>query len=153
MSQADLGPGPGNFVKDTLVPVLIGTAVAGSGDPTKEDLTATTTVDYQKVNYLWDAAVAVLETAAADGTSVTVDVELFAADDSSGTNAVSLGAFRTLTEADDTTRLTLQVRILKPYVGAVATVAGTSPSVHTSVVLRDKDFRISDGQEAEGDLS
>ena len=143
MAQADLTPGPGNFVKDTLAPVLISDAA---------DTEATTTVSYQQVNRAWDAAVVVAETGTVTGTTPTCDIAIWAADDSSGTNAVQVAAFRQLDGDDDDVRLFAQVRLLKPYLGAVATVAGTDPVFPLSVTVRDKDFWLAE-QESEGDLS
>ena len=145
MAQASLSPGPGNYVQDTLVPVLIGTVVSG-GQPTKVSLTATNTVAYKKVNYLWDEAQIVVETGtitSAD-TDTTGDIVVFAADDSSGTNAIEVAKFGTLEDGtgDDDATLSARVRILKPYLGAVCTIAGTTPVVPITVTVRDKDWDI-----------
>lgn len=143
MAQADLSPGPGNYVKDTLAPVLISDAA---------DTEATTTVAYKQVDFAWDAAAVVVETGTVTGTDPTCDIAIFVADDSSGTNAVQVAAFRQLVGTDDDVRLIQTVRVLKPYIGAVATVGGTSPVFPLSVKVRDRDWQLTH-QEAEGDIS
>ena len=85
------------------------------------------------------------ETGSVTGTSVTCDVEVEIADDSSGTNARSVGVFQRLTEADDNVDRFLQAYVDESYARVSYTVAGTSPVIPLTVtavqphLLRDGD--------------
>lgn len=137
MSQLYLGPGPGNTVEDTLAAELLD----GS------NITATGQGSWVKVNRV-EEVVAVLTTGACTGTSVTCDIEVEAADDSSGTNTVSLGKFDTLTEASDSVEKFLPLRVFKPWIRASYVVAGTTPVVPATLKVRDRDYHLSEERSA-----
>jgi hypothetical protein len=130
--------GVGTWVKDTEAVEL----ADGS------NITATGTGSWVEALY---PGVVIVEatTGTCTGTSVVCDVEIQAADDSSGTNPVSLGTFATIDEdSDDETRVLVVELLGKPYVRYSATVAGSTPVVPLTIVLRDKDYHQSDARTA-----
>lgn len=137
MPQAFLGSNPGTNIKDALEPEL--------NDSTAE--TASDTGAWTEVNFPGEV-VAVVDVGAVTGTSVTVDIEVEGADDDSGTNAVSLGKFDTITDASDDEVRILALRGWKRFMRADIVVAGTSPSAVVPVVLRPKDYLQGDGATA-----
>lgn len=137
MAQASLNPGVGNFVADALAPVL----ADGS------DIESTGNGSWVSVDRPWDVAV-VMDTGTVTGTSVTVDVEIQAADDASGTNTVVLGSFATVTDADDDEERILVTQTHKPYMRYAATVSGTSPVAPLTITVRDQDYHLSEGRTA-----
>lgn len=136
MAQASLTPGPGTFVEDALAPVL--------ADGTNIDATAAQ--GWVAVDRPWDCVV-VLEPGTIAGTSGTVDVEIQAADDDSGTNAVTLGSFAQLDQDDDGVERILVVSTHKPYMQAVVTIGGDAetPAV---ITVRDKTYHQADDRTA-----
>ena len=122
-------PGPGTFVADALAPELFdGTEQTSSTDGSWVE------VSRPEVVAVW------ADTATMGGTGVTVDIEIEAADDASGTNAHVVGKFDTLTEASDDELHTIIVESYKPYMRARSVIAGTSPSSYVTVTVRDKDY-------------
>jgi hypothetical protein len=137
MAQASLNPGVGTFVKDMLAPEL----QDGS------NVTATANGAWVEVNRVWECVV-VLETGTVTGTTVVCDVAIVAADDSSGTNPVTIGEFVTLAEGDDDVTKFLYARITKPWVRAEYTVSGSSPVVPLTITVRDTDYHLDEDNSA-----
>lgn len=135
MAQASLNPGVGTFVKDERAPVLANGSTVST----------TSTGSWVKVDRPWDCAI-VLGTGTVTGTG-SVEVEILAADDNSGTNPVSLGKFSTVAFDDDDLERILIVSTHKPYMQASYVATGTVglPAV---ITVRDKDFHLSEGRSA-----
>lgn len=131
--------GPGTLVRDVNEPTLYdGTAI-----------TSATTTNGTWTNVKFPFACSVfLETGTMAGTSSTCDVEIQEADDSSGTNAVTVGHFSQLTEADDNVTKRLNARVHKPYMRAVIVTAGTVTSHTPTVTVRERDDRRQDDSDA-----
>lgn len=137
MAQSSLTPGPGTLVRDALAPTLASLTNA----------TADVTGSWMDVEFPHDVAV-FWEGGAIAGTGVSVDIQIEAADDAAGTNAVVLGKFATLDENDDNATKVLEVYGAKKYMRAVVTIAGTSPDVTGDVVVREKHDRRSASRSA-----
>jgi hypothetical protein len=125
MSQASLNPGPGTLVRDALAAVLL----------TMDSASSTATGDWTNVEFPWLCAVwADMGTIA--GSDDTVDIQILGADDASGTNPVVYGEFSQYAATDDDVSKRLVVQAFKPYMQAVATIAGSSPDVTGTVTVR-----------------
>ena len=129
MAQSTLTPGPGTVVRDAIAPKLV--------DALSTPLTATQAGSWVEVPFPKHASIELVTGAVADA-GVQVDVEIFAADDSSGNGQVSLGRFSALTDADDNVTRWLDVVSHKRYMKADVTISGgTSPSVALAVTVRN----------------
>lgn len=133
-----LDPGAGTVVRDAKAATIL-TLTTASSDQTATAWTA--------VPFTWEHSV-FLDVGAVTGTSVVCDVQVEAADDSSGTNSVVLGKFATVDENDDNTSRVLEVSNSKQYMRAIAYISGTTPSVTATVKVREKHDRRSDTRTA-----
>jgi hypothetical protein len=115
---------PGTLVQDTNAPTLFdGTAQTASTDGA---WTYCPGRGCQRAR---------LSLGACSGTSVLGRIWLEMADDSGGTNAVEIGAFESVTDADDNLVAYLDVYIDRKYVRARSAISGTSPSITPTVKL------------------
>lgn len=98
-----------------------------------EDLATTTNGPAVDTNGFDDAQVT-LDTGASSGTSPTLDVKVQeSADGSTGWTDITGAAFTQITADDKHQSLGLNLRTIKRYIRAVATLAGTSPTFITSI--------------------
>lgn len=133
-----LDPGAGTVVQDATAATILTLANATT------DATATA---WTAVPFTWEHSV-VFAVGAVTGTSVVCDVQVEAADDSSGTNSIILGKFATVDENDDNTDRVLEVSNSKAYMRAIAWISGTSPDVTGTVKVREKHDRRSGSRTA-----
>jgi hypothetical protein len=80
-------------------------------------------------------------TGAVSGSAHTLDVEIQAADDSSGTNTVSLGKFTQTTATLGTTSKYLDVDVQKPWVRAVLTMGSTSSFAGVTITVEEERYQ------------
>lgn len=121
---------PGTMVHDASVPALVATAT----------VTANIAASWVQTGRANVKRVRLQVTGTVSGTSPTLDVVIQAADDSSGTNAVTLGRF-TQSTATGVNKF-IDVDCQKPYMAAVVTVGGTSPSfAGTTVTVEEERYQ------------
>lgn len=121
---------PGTMVHDASVPALVATAT----------VTANIAASWVQTGRANVKRVRLQVTGTVSGTSPTLDVVIQAADDGSGTNAVTLGRF-TQSTATGVNKY-IDVDCQKPYMAAVVTVGGTSPSfAGTTVTVEEERYQ------------
>jgi predicted secreted protein len=120
-------PGPGTYVQDALAASLYNATISSA---------TTTNGSWVEVEFPHDVAVEVV-TGTLTGASATIDIEVQGADTNSGTNTVSYGRFKRLTDADDVVRRVMQAKVYKKWMRVVIITAGTVTSFPLTIKVRE----------------
>lgn len=143
MAQASLAPGRGTHYASDTQAIALASAV---------NVTADANGSWVEADWLalGKPFVVEMDTSTVTGTSVSIHIEIQGADDNSGTNTVTLGAFGEVVETNDD-----EIRYLelgparKKFLRYRAVVSGTSPDMSAmDVTLRPANYKLSETRTA-----